>query len=97
MERIYEQAKDQNVAAFVIYGKASDTKAYVDSACTEQFKTSGLQDAFLKRAVIKIGTAYYIPTGFTVTGKVGSVSYVTTTGSSSDIKTVVSTLAAAAD
>ena len=49
MDKIFDQAKDKNVAAIVIYGKGSDKKAYLDSACTIQFKTSELQDAFLKR------------------------------------------------
>lgn len=75
MDKIFDQAKDKNVAALMIYGKASDTKAYVDSACTVQFKTSELQDAFLKRAVIKIGEAYFIPTGFAVENNVGTVTY----------------------
>ncbi len=75
MDKIFDQAKDKNVAALVIYGKASDTKAYVDSACTVQFKTSELQDAFLKRAVIKIGDAYFVPTGFSVASNVGTVTY----------------------
>lgn len=97
MERIYDQAKDKNVAALVIYGKGSDGKAYADAEGTVQLKTSELQDAFLKRAVIKIGTAYFIPTGFSVASDVGSVSYATTSGSGSDIKTVLSTLAAVKD
>lgn len=97
MERIYDQAKDQNVAAIVIYGKTGETKAYTDSACTKQFKTSELEDAFIKRALIKIGTAYFVPSGYSVATKIGSVSYVTTTGSSDTLKTVLSTLAAVAD
>ena len=42
MDKIFDQAKDKNVAAIVIYGKGSDKKAYTDSACTIQFKTSEL-------------------------------------------------------
>ena len=75
MDKIFDQAKDKNVAAIVIYGKASDTKAYADSACTVQFKTSEIQDAFLKRAIIKIGDAYFIPTGFAVESNVGTITY----------------------
>lgn len=76
MEKIYDQAKDQNIAAIMIYGKASDTKAYVDSACKTQFKTSQLKDAFLKRAIVQIGTDYFIPVAFSVsTAKVGTVTY----------------------
>lgn len=97
MERIYDQAKDQNVAAIVIYGKPDETKAYTDSACTKQFKTSELEDAFIKRALIKIGTNYFVPSGFSVTSKIGSVSYVTTTGEEASLKTVINTLDAVAD
>nr|DAD58043.1 MAG TPA: hypothetical protein [Caudoviricetes sp.] len=99
MERIYDQAKDQNVAAIVIYGKAeADGKAYADEACTVQYKTSELKDAFIKRAIIKIGTGYFIPISYSETsGKVGSVNYTTTTGSDSTLKTVLTALAAVAD
>ena len=31
MDRIYEDAKDIHVRAICVYGKASDTAAYVDS------------------------------------------------------------------
>ena len=75
MDKIFDQAKDKNVAALVIYGKVSDKKAYIDSDCTIQFKTSELQDAFLKRAVIKIGEAYFIPTGFTIASDIGTITY----------------------
>lgn len=75
MERIFNDAKDKNVAAVVIYGKSGDTKAYTDAACTKQFKTSALKDAFLKRAIIKIGTDYFVPVCFSVTSNIGSVVY----------------------
>lgn len=75
MERIYDQAKDKNVAAIVIYGKGSDGKAYHDTAGTEQYKTSELQDAFIKRAVVKIGNDYFIPISFTIASNVGTVTY----------------------
>lgn len=94
MDRIYDQAKDQNVAALIIYGKTGETKAYADSACTVQMKTSELEDAFIKRAVIKIGTAYYIPTAYTVASDIGSVAYAITSGSGDSAKTVLNTLAA---
>lgn len=92
MDKIFDQAKDKNVAAIVIYGKASDTKAYVDSACTVQFKTSELQDAFLKRAIIKIADAYFIPTGFAVASNVGTVTYAKagSTAGSAETATLVS-------
>lgn len=91
MEKIYDQAKDQNVAALVIYGKDSDGKAYADAEGTTQLKTSELQDAFIKRALIKIGDAYFIPTGFSVTSKIGTVTYAkagSTEGSAATAKLV---------
>lgn len=91
MEKIYDQAKDQNVAALVIYGKDSDGKAYADAEGTTQLKTSELRDAFIKRALIKIGDAYFIPTGFSVTSKIGTVTYAkagSTEGSAATAKLV---------
>lgn len=91
MEKIYDQAKDKNVAAIVIYGKGSDGKAYHDAAGTERYKTSELQDAFIKRAVIKIGSDYFIPISFTVAKSIGTVLYAkagTTDGSAATAKLV---------
>lgn len=97
-ERFYDQAKDQNVAAIIIYGKtSSDGKAYTDKGCTKQFTTSELKNAFIKRAIVCVGTNYFIPVSYSEASKVGSVNYVTTTGSNSDIKTVLTNLAAVAD
>ena len=95
MDKIFDQAKDKNVAAIVIYGKGSDKKAYTDSACTVQFKTSELQDAFLKRAVIKIGEAYFIPTGFTVSSNIGTITYAK--AGSSEGSAATATLVSVAD
>lgn len=97
-ERIFDHADDKNVAAIVIYGKATpDGKAYVDKGCTKQFTNAELMNAFIKRAVICIGTNYFIPVSYAYTSKVCSVNYVTTTGSGTDIKTVLTNLDAVAD
>lgn len=97
-ERIFDHADDKNVAAIVIYGKATpDGKAYVDKGCTKQFTNAELMNAFIKRAVICIGTNYFIPVSYAYANKVGSVNYVTTTGSSTDINTVLTKLNAVAD
>lgn len=97
-ERIFDHADDQNVAAIVIYGKISpDGKAYTDKGCTKQFTNDELKNAFIKRAVICVGTNYFVPVSYAYASKVGSVNYVTTTGSSADIKTVLTNLAAVAD
>ena len=93
MERIFDQAKDKNVAAIVIYGKGTDGKAYVDAEGTTQLKTSELKDAFLKRAVIQIGTEYFIPLSFSVSNNIGTVKYAkanSTTATSADLGSLVS-------
>ena len=91
MEKLYNDAKDKNVSATYIYGKTSDTKAYVDSGCTVQMKTSELKEAFLKRALIVIGNNFYIPVSFSVTSNTGSVTYAkpnSSTATSADLGTL---------
>ena len=93
MDKIFDQAKDKNVAAIVIYGKGSDGKAYADANGTIQLKTSELKDAFLKRAVIQIGTDYFIPVSFSVTSNIGTVKYAkpnSSTATSADLGSLVS-------
>ena len=93
MDKIFDQAKDKNVAAIVIYGKGSDGKAYADANGATQLKTSELKDAFLKRAVIQIGTEYFIPVTFSITSNVGTVKYAkpnSTTATSADLGSLVS-------
>ena len=97
MDRIYDQAKDQNVAALVIYGKeTTDNKAYSDSECKVQMTTDELKDAFIKRALIKVGEKYFMPIDYSEVSKAGSVNYVSTTGESSTLKTVLINVAAVA-
>ena len=91
MEKLYNDAKDKNVSATYIYGKTSDTKAYADSSCTVQMKTSELKEAFLKRALIVIGNNFYIPVSFSVTSNAGSVTYAkpnSSTATSADLGTL---------
>lgn len=96
MERIYDQAKDQNVAALVIYAKeTADNKAYADSECKVQLKTSELKDAFIKRALVKVGENYFAPVAFTVSNKIGTVVYATAGSTTGTAATVA--LAAVAD
>lgn len=93
MDKIFDQAKDKNVAAIVIYGKGSDGKAYADADGTTQLKTSELKDAFLKRAIIQIGTEYFIPVAFSIASDVGTVKYTkpnSTTATSADLGSLVS-------
>lgn len=93
MDKIFDQAKDKNVSAIVIYGKGSDGKAYADANGTTQLKTSELKDAFLKRAIIQIGTEYFIPVAFSITSNVGTVKYAkpnSSTATSADLGSLVS-------
>lgn len=77
MANIYNDAKDKNVAAIIIYGKSGESSpvAYSDKDCKVKMKTSELKDAFLKRAVILISENYFVPTGFSVANNVGTVTY----------------------
>lgn len=98
MNRIYDDAKDKNVAAVIIYAKGSDGKAWKDANGTDPFKTSELEEAFLKRALIHYGTdMYYVPTGFIIGNKIGKISFAVSTGSGESVKTELKTLAAVAD
>ena len=73
MERIYNDAKDKNVAKVIIFVNAN--KAYVDAAHKVQFKTSELKDAFMKGCVLQTAEGTYaIPTNYSETSKVGTVS-----------------------
>lgn len=95
MVKVYDDAKDKNVAAVIIYGKGSDGKAYIDAEGTTQLKTSELKEAFLKRALIKIGEDYFVPTGFSVASKIGTVTYAKAGSSSGSAATA--TLVSVAD
>lgn len=76
MAKIFQQAKDKNVAAVLIYEKTSETKAYKDAAYTVQYTTSELKDAFLKGAVIVLAAGGYAkPINYSETSSVGSVGY----------------------
>lgn len=73
MERIYNDAKDKNVAKIVVFVNAN--KAYLDDAHKVQFKTSELKDAFMKGCVLKTAeNTYAIPTNYTEASKIGTVS-----------------------
>ena len=92
MDKIFQRAEDKNVAAVIIYKKTAETYAYVDSAYTTKFTTSALKNAFLKGAVIMLGTdSYATPVSFGVSSSVGFVTYITpngTTATSADIATL---------
>lgn len=96
MDRIYDQAKDQNVAALVIYAKeTADNKAYSDEKCTVQMKTSQLKDAFIKRALVCVGADYFAPVSYTEASKIGTVTYAKAGSTAGSAATIA--LAAVAD
>ena len=84
MDKIYEQAKDLHVVATMIYKKDGDQHAYKDVGCEKAFKTSELKEAFIKGALIKIGDAIHLPTGFMA----GSVWYAGETGSYNNLTSI---------
>lgn len=77
MDRINNRAEDKNSANIIVYGKASDTKAYSDKACTMQCTTSELKNAFMKGCVVVIGDDMYYPVALTVASstKVATLTY----------------------
>lgn len=77
MSKIYEDAKDVHVRGILVYKKTSDTKAYSDSACTKQFTTSELKDAYLKGAVIDDAGVLYKPVALKIATGVATITYVT--------------------
>ena len=76
MDRIYNRAEDKNSANIIVYGKASDTKAYSDEKCTKQCTTSELVNAFMKGCIIAIGSdSMYYPVSLSIASKVATLTY----------------------
>ena len=96
MDRIFNDAKDKNVRATCVYGKTSDTAAYVDSAFTTKFKTSELKEVFLKGAIVLINGMYYAPVNYGEKSGAGYVTYVKA-DTSTATTAVLGTLSAVAD
>ena len=61
MERVLDDANDKNVASYVVYGKASDSKLYYSTAeDAEQVTEADLANFFAKgRLTVKVSTASY--------------------------------------
>ena len=76
MDRIWNRAEDKNGANIIVYGKASDTKAYSDEACTMQCTTSELKNAFMKGCIVAIGSdSMYYPVSLSIASKVATLTY----------------------
>lgn len=62
LAKMFDQAKDKNVANFIAHGKAADSKLYYESTYTNQVDQAVAEDAFLKgRLIIKVGDDYIYP------------------------------------
>lgn len=61
MERVFDDANDKNVASYVVYGKASDSKLYYSTAeDAKQVTEEDLANFFAKgRLIVKVSTASY--------------------------------------
>ena len=61
MEIVFDDANDKNVAAYVVYGKASDSKLYDSTAeDAKQITQEELANFFAKgRLIVKVSTASY--------------------------------------
>lgn len=61
MERVFDDANDKNVAAYVVYGNASDSKLYDSTAeDAKQITQEELANFFAKgRLIVKVSTASY--------------------------------------
>ena len=77
MDKIFEQAKDKNVAAIKVYKKANDDYAYSDSGKTAKIKAAVLEDVFVKGMVVVDGDNTYVPVALNVDNGVATITYVT--------------------
>lgn len=65
MKKVFQDAKDKNVAAVLIYAD-SNNYACADAAGTVKLTKEELMDAFLKRAFIVNSGTYTVPGEMTV-------------------------------
>ncbi|MBO7453230.1 MAG: hypothetical protein J6U54_23095 [Clostridiales bacterium] len=55
-------AADKYVAAKIVYGKAADSKLYLEAAYTNQAPQADVEEAFLKnQLIVKVGDVFYKP------------------------------------
>ena len=65
MDKIYMDAKDQNVAAIVVFYIGTDLKVFADSKCKNQIAADELFDLCLKGVIVRVGeNSYAVPTEF---------------------------------
>ena len=65
MDKIDMDAKDQNVAANVVYYNGTDLKVFADSKYKNQIAANELFDLCLKGVIVRVGeNSYAVPTEF---------------------------------
>lgn len=62
MDKIFIDAVDKNVAAMIVYGKASNSKLYLEADYTNQAPQADVEDAFTKNLLlVKVGDDFFKP------------------------------------
>lgn len=76
MDKIFDQAKDKNVAVSVVYATADDGYLFVESSGDNRTKitTAELKDMFFKGMLVVLSGAYYAPVAYYETTS-GDVTY----------------------
>lgn len=96
MSNIYNDAVDVNVAARLVYAKASGNALTHDAAGEQKVYTDELKDMYLKGMVILVNNADYMkPVSYSESAGVGTVVCVKGTGSTATFSTFISTKRAA--
>lgn len=68
MDKIYQNFNDANIRSYIVYGKTSDHKLYIDSACKTEAVKDEVIDAFEKGMLIIVeGNNKFVPVAMTAT------------------------------
>lgn len=79
MAKIYEKYSDLHVSGVMVYKKATDAYAYLDSDKTVKIDAVSLKDIFEKGVMVIVdGDVMYKPVSFSIVETVGTVTYVKT-------------------
>lgn len=77
MMKIFDQARDKNVATYLFYGKTADKKLYYESDYKTQVTQTDLQDAFKKGRLLVIDGTTYLAAISLAANKVSTVTKAT--------------------
>lgn len=85
MNKVYQDAKDKNVAAIMVYADADDGHLFYDSEKSEKIALADLKDMFLKGMVVSLETDLFIPTTFAEESGAGKVTVFKDSGTAATI------------